>query len=150
MSVSGSSQSVRFSVPSWPELLRPQQYARPPKSPSGVMVSPQVCWSPAARAKNRCGVATGVARALLTVSPVPSCPKSLDPQQWAVPSIVSAQLCDPPDVIDFTTTGGRTTRVSSWTRSMSPYCGSRYVATMPTWLEPVGAAGVALNISRTS
>ena len=52
---------------------------------------PQVCWTPALREAKRSSVCTAVGTDRPVVVLSPSCPWLLSPQQYAVPSLVSAQ-----------------------------------------------------------
>src|SRR5688572_26465745 len=80
-------------MPSCPPPLSPQQYAWP------AVVSAQVypSWDPPAVICSNASppvTATGAARSV--VLPSPSCPRLLDPQQYAAPWAVRPQVCSTP------------------------------------------------------
>src|SRR5438128_8728246 len=73
--------------PSWPRLLLPQQYTRPPR------VTPQPWYPPVLSRPNMSPPATATGtKLLLPVEPPPSCPYSLSPQQYAAPLVVRPQV----------------------------------------------------------
>src|SRR5262249_25470258 len=91
-------------LPSWPTELSPQHKTRPPSSIA------QVCFQPAAIAKTvfvKDWTATGTG--LYPVSPFPSSPEELSPQQTA-PSSVIAHVWSPPAVTAPAPLG----RLSTW------------------------------------
>jgi hypothetical protein len=84
---------VGMPLPSWLSKFHPQQYNCP------LRVTPQVCDSPALIDANVNPPLTGNGVVLLfTPSPAPSWPAALSPQQYATPSAVRAQVCDPPEL----------------------------------------------------
>src|SRR6476661_5114436 len=89
--------------PSSPAASLPQHQASPPE------VRPQECDMPDASAAKRT-LPTGVAGVTSRVLPsVPSCPRSLPPQQNARPSSASRQLWPPPTATRTRCDGGADT-----------------------------------------
>ena len=91
----GVSRSLFVSSPSWPKPLSPQQRMKPPVS------SAQVWYPPVAimvTLEERPDTSTG-ARLMPPGEPLPSWPRPLNPQHFAAPAVVMAQVCKPPAAI---------------------------------------------------
>jgi hypothetical protein len=88
LTTTGTVLSVVVPVPICPELFLPQQYV------VLVVVVAQLWYWPMSIAVNETpmGMVTAAGTALLVVVPLPSCPKLFNPQQYAVPVVVRAQV----------------------------------------------------------
>jgi hypothetical protein len=88
--LTGTAVFIVVPLPSWPELLSPQQYAVSP------VVTPQLWLVPALTVAKMKPPKTATGTALFIVVPLPSWPELLSPQQYAVPPVVTPQLWLPP------------------------------------------------------
>src|SRR2546426_463197 len=87
----GTAASSVEPLPSWPHTLKPQQYAAP------FVVRPQVWYrQPASTAENASPPLTAAGTKLKPFEPFPSSPCPPSPQQYAVPLVLTPQLCSRP------------------------------------------------------